>query len=136
MDEDVFRGYGIKILLPDNENFLKVKETLTRIGVASKNDKTLFQSCHILHKKGLYAIVHFKEMFALDGKNSNISHNDIVRRNTIAKLLQDWGLVTLVNPQEVVELVPLNQIKIISFGDKNSWQLIPKYQIGLPKNKY
>lgn len=136
MEDDVFRGYGIKILLPDNQNFLKVKETLTRIGVASKNDKTLYQSCHILHKKSQYAIVHFKEMFALDGKATDISHNDVMRRNTIAKLLQDWGLITLVDPTEVTKLVPLSQIKIISFGDKNNWQLVPKYQIGLPKNKY
>lgn len=136
MNDDVFRGYGIKILLSNDQDFLKIKETLTRIGVASKNEKTLYQSCHILHKKGEYAIVHFKEMFSLDGKQTDISHNDIMRRNTITKLLQDWGLLKVVNSEDIGKLVPLSQIKIISFSEKNDWQLIPKYQIGLPKNKY
>ncbi len=138
--EDIFRGYGVEIILKDPDDFLKVKETLTRIGVASKKDKTLYQSCHILHKKGRYRILHFKELFALDGKTTDMSENDEGRRNTITKLLADWGLINI--PLQTLEelgcppiSVPPSQIKIISFKDKNEWILVSKYSIGT-KNKY
>lgn len=134
--EDIFRGFGVKITLNDPEDFLKVKETLTRIGIASKKDKVLYQSCHILHKKGLYAILHFKELFALDGKSTDISENDLGRRNTIANLLQDWELVKIVDVEQTkVPQVTLSQIKILSYKDKQNWQLESKYSIGT-KNKY
>ena len=113
------------------DDFLKVRETLTRIGVASRKDKTLYQSCHILHKQGRYFIVHFKELFALDGKPTNFSENDQARRNTIANLLAEWGLIKLVKPQVTEELVvPLNQLKILSFKEKDDWNLTAKYNIG------
>lgn len=134
-DVDIFRGYGVEITLKDPENFLKVKETLTRIGVASKKDKTLYQSCHILHKKGRYAIMHFKELFALDGKETDMSDNDLGRRNTIAQLLKDWGLVDITYPDNVKETVPLSQIKIITYKEKANWVLANKYSIGSAKNK-
>ena len=119
----------LEVTLSEPDDFLKVKETLTRIGVASRKEKQLFQSCHILHKQGRYFIVHFKELFILDGKKSNLEENDVGRRNTIGILLSDWGLVTLVNP--VPELrAPLREIKIISFKEKNDWELCPKYNIG------
>ena len=128
---DIFRGVGIEILLKEQDDFLKVRETLTRIGVASRKEKMLYQSCHILHKQGRYAILHFKELFALDGKPSNISDNDIERRNAIAKLLEEWGLVKIVNPDVMGELIaPLHQIKIIAFREKDDWQLVSKYNIG------
>src|ERR1700733_11035097 len=128
---DIFNGYGVEILLPDADAFLKVKETLTRIGVAAKKDNILYQSCHILHKQGHYAVVHFKELFALDGKPTDISDNDYARRNTIASLLAEWGLLTIVHPDDVEQnLAPLSQIKIISFKEKNDWQLVTKYTIG------
>jgi hypothetical protein len=128
---DIFSGYGVEILLPDADAFLKIKETLTRIGVAAKKDNILYQSCHILHKQGHYAIVHFKELFALDGKPTDISDNDIGRRNSIAKLLEEWGLVKIEYPEEVKEnLAPLSQIKIISFREKQDYQLVTKYTIG------
>ena len=114
------------------DDFLKVRETLSRIGVASRKNKTLFQSCHILHKQGKYYIVHFKELFALDGKDTNISENDIARRNTIANLLSDWGLINVVG-KSVVEAAPLSQIKVISFKEKNEWLLETKYNIGKKK---
>jgi hypothetical protein len=120
----------LEITLNEPDDFLKVKETLTRIGVASKKDMKLFQSCHILHKQGRYFIVHFKELFMLDGKRSNLEESDIERRNTIATLLSDWGLVTISKPNENKSLAPLRQIKIISFKEKEQWQLCPKYQIG------
>jgi len=121
----------VEIKLVEQDDFLKVKETLTRIGVSSRKEKVLYQSCHILHKQGQYYIVHFKELFILDGKPSNISENDIQRRNAIAKLLEEWGLVTIVNPSIIGENVaPLYQIKIISFREKNDWQLTAKYNIG------
>ena len=117
--------------LENPDDFLKVKETLTRIGVASRKDKTLYQSCHILHKQGRYFIVHFKELFALDGKPTNFSENDQARRNTIANLLAEWGLIKLVNPSVTEELVvPLNQLKILSFKEKEDWNLTAKYNIG------
>jgi len=121
----------VEVTLKEQDDFLKVRETLTRIGVASRKEKMLYQSCHILHKKGQYYIVHFKELFALDGKPSNISDNDIERRNAIAKLLEEWGLVKIVNPDVMGELIaPLHQIKIIAFREKDDWQLVSKYNIG------
>ena len=122
----------LEVNLNEPDDFLKVRETLSRIGVASRKSKTLYQSCHILHKQGKYYIVHFKELFALDGKNTNISENDIARRNTIANLLSDWGLVNVPN-NSVVESAPLSQIKIIAFKEKNEWNLETKYNIGKKK---
>ena len=124
----------IECLLEETDDFLKVRETLTRIGVASRKDKILYQSCHILHKQGRYFIVHFKELFALDGKPTNFSENDQARRNTIANLLAEWGLIKLVNPEEISELVvPLNQLKILAFKEKDLWELTAKYNIGSKK---
>ena len=124
-----YPGYEpLEVSLNDSEDFLKVRETLSRIGVASKKEKVLYQSCHILHKKGRYFITHFKELFALDGKEADFQDNDLQRRNTIAKLLQDWGLVNIIS--EVEDFAPLSQIKIISFKEKGEWELIPKYNIG------
>ena len=121
----------VEVTLIDEDSFLKVRETLTRIGVASRKDKKLFQSCHILHKQGKYYIVHFKELFALDGKSTNFSEEDIGRRNTIANLLAEWGLVKLVNAQKSSEnKAPLSQIKVITYKEKNEWELITKYSIG------
>ncbi len=121
----------IEVTLNAKDDFLKIRETLTRIGVASKKEKLLYQSCHILHKQGKYYIVHFKELFALDGKPTDITDNDLARRNTIALLLQDWGLLKLVNPKQVENLqVGLSQIKIIGFREKDDWELVPKYNIG------
>ena len=122
----------LEVGLKEPDDFLKVRETLSRIGVASRKNKTLFQSCHILHKQGKYYIVHFKELFALDGKDTNISENDIARRNTIANLLSDWGLVNVVS-KSAVEAAPLSQIKVISFKEKNEWSLETKYNIGKKK---
>jgi hypothetical protein len=121
----------VEVKLKIDEDFLKVRETLTRIGVASKKEQRLFQSCHILHKQGLYYIVHFKELFGLDGKPSNFSDEDIARRNTIANLIAEWGLVTLVDAQKTKEPVaPMSQIKIIPFKEKDEWELVTKYNIG------
>jgi hypothetical protein len=122
----------VEVTLNEQDDFLKVRETLTRIGVASKKDKTLYQSCHILHKQGRYYIVHFKELFALDGKPTDISDNDLSRRNAIANLLEDWGLITLVNEKstEIPEPIFLSQVKILSHKEKHEWQLVPKYNIG------
>ena len=119
----------LEITLNEPDDFLKVRETLTRIGVASRKDKKLFQSCHILHKQGRYFIVHFKELFLLDGKKSNLEENDVERRNTIATLLSDWGLVTFA-VQQSLSVAPLRQIKIIPFKEKTQWELCPKYNIG------
>ena len=113
--------------------FLKVRETLTRIGVASRKRRKIYQSCHILHKQGKYYIVHFKELFALDGKNTNFSLNDLQRRNRIAQLLSDWGLISVVVPEKIQDLAPLNQIKVLSFRDKEEWTLESKYNIGRKK---
>lgn len=125
-----YDGYiPLEILLEDPENFLKVKETLSRIGVASKKDKTLYQSCHILHKQGRYFITHFKELFALDGKEADFTENDLQRRNTIANLLQEWGLIKVLNDGEL-DVCPMSQIKIISYKEKSEWNLVPKYNIG------
>ena len=127
----------IEVSLNEQDDFLKVRETLTRIGVSSRKEKVLYQSCHILHKQGKYYIVHFKELFALDGKPSNISENDIQRRNAIANLLEEWGLVKILNYKLIEEnIAPLHQIKIISFKEKDEWQLITKYNIGKKPNEY
>lgn len=120
----------LEITLNEPDDFLKVRETLTRIGVASRRENKLYQSCHILHKQGRYFIVHFKELFLLDGKPSNLLENDIQRRNTIVTLLSDWGLVTPVDAQQCYDKAPLRQIKIIAFKDKDQWELCPKYNIG------
>ena len=127
----------VEVSLNEQDDFLKVRETLTRIGVSSRKEKVLYQSCHILHKQGQYYIVHFKELFALDGKPSNISENDIQRRNAIANLLEEWGLVKVLN-RRLIEgnIAPLHQIKIISFKEKDDWQLITKYNIGKKPNDY
>lgn len=125
---DASKMLEITLLNPDD--FLKVKETLTRIGVASRKDKKLYQSCHILHKQGRYFIVHFKELFLLDGKKSNLEVNDIQRRNTIATLMSDWGLLELQNPNEAKDMAPLRQIKILAHREKGEWDLCPKYNIG------
>ena len=121
----------LEVRLKNEDDFLKVKETLTRIGVASRKDKTLYQSCHILHKRGKYYIVHFKELFALDGKNTDFEDNDLGRRNAIANLLSEWGLVEIVNKDKSsLPVAPLSQIKIISYKEKNEWELTAKYNIG------
>ena len=120
----------IEIRLNEPDDFLKVRETLTRIGVASRKEKKLYQSCHILHKQGKYFIVHFKELFALDGKYANLTINDVQRRNRITKLLSDWGLITIVHDESVMDIAPLNQIKVLSYKDKGDWTLEQKYNIG------
>lgn len=131
MTEDIFEGLGVEIKLNSEEDFLKVKETLTRLGVSSKKENKLYQSCHILHKRGRYAIMHFKEMFILDGLESDISDDDVARRNTIVKLLVEWRLVNPVDPTSYQEpQLSLARLKIISHKDKHNWQLIPKYHIG------
>ena len=123
----------LEVTLPEPDNFLKVRESLTRIGISSRTENKLFQSCHILHKQGKYFIVHFKELFALDGKESNIANNDIERRNTIAVLLQDWELLKIVKPEQAEPKASLSQIKVLSHKDKSSWELVPKYNIGKKK---
>ena len=127
----------IEVQLNEQDDFLKVRETLTRIGVSSRKEKVLYQSCHILHKQGHYYIVHFKELFALDGKPSNISENDVQRRNAIANLLEEWGLVKILNKKLLEDnIAPLHQIKIISFKEKDEWNLIAKYNIGKKSQEY
>jgi hypothetical protein len=123
----------VEVVLNEPDDFLKVRETLTRIGVASRKEKKLYQSCHILHKQGKYYITHFKELFALDGKHANLTVNDIQRRNRIARLLSDWGLVTIVKEDDILDVAPLNQIKVLSFRDKDGWLLVTKYSIGSKK---
>ena len=125
----------VEIILNEPDDFLKVRETLTRIGVASRKEKKIYQSCHILHKQGRYFLVHFKELFALDGKHANLTQNDIQRRNRIAQLITDWGLVSIVNTDQVKDIAPLNQIKVLSFKDKGDWILETKYNIGSKKKK-
>jgi hypothetical protein len=120
----------LEVVLPEPDNFLKIRETLTRIGIASRKEQKLFQSCHILHKQGRYFIVHFKELFALDGKESNITSNDVERRNTVAGLLQDWGLLKIVDNTKAEPKVSLSQIKVVAFKEKSEWELVPKYNIG------
>ena len=127
----------VEVTLNEPDDFLKVRETLTRIGVASRKEKKIYQSCHILHKQGKYYIVHFKELFALDGKNTNLSLNDIQRRNRIVQLLLDWGLVTTnsISKDKIADLAPLNQIKVLSFKEKNEWTPESKYNIGRKKQE-
>ena len=124
----------VEVLVNEPDDFLKVRETLTRIGVASRKEKKLYQSCHILHKQGRYYLVHFKELFALDGKKANLTVNDVQRRNRITKLLSDWGLIGIVKEDSVMDIAPLNQIKVLSYKDKGDWILEQKYNIG-NKNK-
>lgn len=124
----------LEISFTENDDFLKIRETLTRIGVASRKDKTLYQSCHILHKRGKYYLVHFKELFALDGKESTISENDLARRNAIAKLLEEWGLLKIiVSEQASTPLAPMSQIKVLPHKEKSEWSLVAKYNIGTAK---
>ena len=125
----------IEIFLSEPDDFLKVRETLTRIGVASRKEKKIYQSCHILHKQGRYYIVHFKELFALDGKHANLTQNDVQRRNRIVQLLVDWGLVDIINVEKIQDIAPLNQIKVLSYKDKGDWILETKYNIGSKKKK-
>ena len=132
---DIFNGFGVEVYI-DEENFLKIKETLSRIGVLSKKDNSLYQSVHILHKQGKYVIIHFKELFALDNKLHDIDENDIARRNTIVKLLQDWELLEIQNPDSCKSpLVPISQIKILSYKEKSDYNLVSKYNIGKIKSK-
>ena len=131
MTEDIFEGLGVEVKLNKEEDFLKVKETLTRIGVSSKTEKKLYQSCHILHKRGRYAIMHFKEMFVLDGLDSDMSTDDLGRRNTIVKLLTEWGLIDPINPKKYADpQLSLARLKIIPHKEKKEWTLVPKYHIG------
>lgn len=125
----------IEVSLNEPDDFLKVRETLTRIGVASRKEKKLYQSCHILHKQGKYYIVHFKELFALDGKHANLTQNDVQRRNRIAKLLVDWGLLSILKPESIINIAPLNQIKVLSYKEKGEWILEQKYNIGKKTKK-
>lgn len=140
MENNLFKGLGVEIKLPSPDNFLKIKETLTRIGIASRKDKTLYQSCNILHKKdkttdeSRYAIMHFKELFILDGKNNTIDEEDIARRNTIINLLEEWSLLELVDPQQTeYPTAPLSNIKVLPFKEKDTWKLESKYTIGTKK---
>ena len=123
----------VEVSLAQPDDFLKVRETLTRIGVASRKEKKIYQSCHILHKQGRYYIVHFKELFALDGKHTNLSLNDVQRRNRIIQLLSDWGLITVITPEKIEDVAPLNQIKVMAFKEKDEWTLESKYNIGRKK---
>jgi len=123
----------VEVVLNEPDDFLKVRETLTRIGVASRKEKKIYQSCHILHKQGRYYIVHFKELFALDGKHANLTVNDVQRRNRIINLISDWGLVTVVKPDSITDVAPLNQIKVLAYKDKGDWVLESKYNIGKKK---
>ena len=123
----------IEITLNEPDDFLKVRETLTRIGVASRKEKKIYQSCHILHKQGRYYIVHFKELFALDGKHANLTQNDVQRRNRIIQLLSDWGLITIMNESNITDIAPLNQIKVLAYKEKHEWILETKYNIGKKK---
>jgi len=123
----------VEITLNEPDDFLKVRETLTRIGVASRKEKKIYQSCHILHKQGRYYIVHFKELFALDGKHANLTQNDVQRRNRIIQLLSDWGLITIINISKITDIAPLNQIKVLAYKEKHEWILETKYNIGKKK---
>ena len=125
----------VEVLLNEPDDFLKVRETLTRIGVASRKEKKLYQSCHILHKQGKYYIVHFKELFALDGKHDNLTSNDVQRRNRITRLLADWGHISVVKDESVTDIAPLNQIKVLAYKDKGDWALETKYNIGKKKTQ-
>ena len=123
----------VEVTLNEPDDFLKVRETLTRIGVASRKEKKIYQSCHILHKQGRYYIVHFKELFALDGKHANLTQNDVQRRNRIIQLLSDWGLITIMNVSKITDIAPLNQIKVLAYKEKHEWILETKYNIGKKK---
>ena len=125
----------VEVVLNEPDDFLKVRETLTRIGVASRKEKKIYQSCHILHKQGRYYLVHFKELFALDGKHANLTVNDVQRRNRIAQLLADWGLITIVDVSKIQDIAPLNQIKVLAYNDKGDWILETKYNIGAKKKR-
>ena len=125
----------VEVILNEPDDFLKVRETLTRIGVASRKEKKIYQSCHILHKQGRYYLVHFKELFALDGKHANLTVNDVQRRNRIIQLLADWGLITIVKPEKITDIAPLNQIKVLAYKDKGDWILETKYNIGAKKKR-
>ena len=125
----------VEVVLSEPDDFLKVRETLTRIGVASRKEKKIYQSCHILHKQGRYFLVHFKELFALDGKHANLTVNDVQRRNRIAQLLADWGLIGIVDVSKITDIAPLNQIKVLAYKDKQDWILETKYNIGYKKKK-
>ena len=125
----------LEVSLPEPDNFLKIRETLTRIGIASRKEQKLYQSCHILHKQGRYYLVHFKELFALDGKHANLTVNDVQRRNRIAQLLADWGLIEIVDVKKIQDIAPLNQIKVLAYKDKGDWILETKYNIGAKKKK-
>jgi hypothetical protein len=125
----------VEVILNEPDDFLKVRETLTRIGVASRKEKKIYQSCHILHKQGKYYLVHFNELFALDGKHANLTVNDVQRRNRIIQLLADWGLIEIVKPEKITDIAPLNQIKVLSYKDKGDWILETKYNIGAKKKK-
>ena len=125
----------VEVVLGEPDDFLKVRETLTRIGVASRKEKKIYQSCHILHKQGRYFLVHFKELFALDGKHANLTQNDVQRRNRIAQLLADWGLINIVEASKIQDVAPLNQIKVLAYRDKGDWILETKYNIGSKKKK-
>jgi 2-polyprenyl-6-methoxyphenol hydroxylase-like FAD-dependent oxidoreductase len=125
----------VEVILNEPDDFLKVRETLTRIGVASRKEKKIYQSCHILHKQGRYYLVHFKELFALDGKHANLTVNDVQRRNRIIQLLADWGLITIVKPESITDIAPLNQIKVLAYKDKGDWILETKYNIGAKKKR-
>jgi hypothetical protein len=125
----------VEVILNEPDDFLKVRETLTRIGVASRKEKKIYQSCHILHKQGRYYLVHFKELFALDGKHANLTLNDVQRRNRIVQLIADWGLVTVLNPEKITDIAPLNQIKVLAYKEKDEWILETKYNIGAKKKK-
>jgi hypothetical protein len=136
---DIFKGVGVEITLDDEDAFLKVRETLTRIGVSSRKEKVLYQSCHILHKQGRYVILHFKELFLLDGKPSTITDNDLQRRNAIVNLLEEWGLLKILKDEKAKiegNLAPIHQIKIISYKEKDEWELVSKYTIGKKKVDY
>ena len=127
------RDSMVEVKLSQPDDFLKVRETLSRIGVASRKEKKLYQSCHILHKQGKYYIVHFKELFALDGKTANLTQNDVQRRNRITQLLSDWGLISIVDDEAIVDIAPLNQIKVLAYKEKGEWELESKYNIGKKK---
>ena len=130
MDTDIFKGVGVEVELPTQDSFLKVKETLTRIGISSRKEKKLYQSCHILHKKGRYAILHFKELFILDGKHNTLSEEDISRRNTIVNLLEEWELLEVVDKDKLKDCMPINGLKVIKHTEKQNWELVPKFNTG------
>ena len=133
MNEDIFNGLGVEVTLPTPDSFRKIRETLQRIGYKSKTDNTLFQSCHILHKRGRYSIMHFKELFLLDGKNAEFTENDLARRNTITRLLEEWNLLTVNDRTQIEEpQASISQIKVVKHSDKDDWKLVAKYTIGTP----